>query len=113
MGRPRWQLGLWDLGRLLVDAVDIVSDHHAGVVFRMLNLRLQPDQFTEVAFGDFHPCEHLCRFRIFQNRCQTLAGARGEAVVEAELHCIIESGDGVVSLVQFPVQFRDLILIPP
>ena len=54
--------------------------------------------------------EHLYRFRILQNRCQTLAGARSKAVVEAELHRIIESGDGVVSLVEFAVKFRDLIL---
>src|SRR6185369_2693052 len=71
---------------------------------------LQPDQFTEIAFGDLHPCERLCRSRVSQNLRQALAGARGKAVVEAELHGVIESGDGVVRLVQLRVEFRDLVL---
>jgi hypothetical protein len=85
---------LRDLGPLLVEAVDILSDHHASVVVCMLNFRLQPDQFTEITFGDLHLCEHLYRFWILQNSRQRLADARGKAVVEAELHRIIESGDG-------------------
>jgi hypothetical protein len=67
-------LGLRDLGRLLVDAVDIFGDHHARVMFGMLDLRLQLDQLTEVGFRNLHPRERLRRLRVFQNCRQALAG---------------------------------------
>ena len=79
-------------------------------MFRMFNLRLQPEKFTEVAFADRHPCENLCCLRVLQNFREALTGARRKAVVEPELHGIIESGDGVVSIVQLRIEFRNLML---